>query len=191
MHRLRLRLSLFSLLGFVLPMIAWATSVDRMSLEEMTQASSAIVHGTVLTATSHWNEDRSLIVTDVQFQVIESLKGNNKGVILVTQPGGQVGKVRVDVPGAVAFRPGEETVLFLGPERSGKAAVAGLSFGRFDVVPNEKTGRKEVRRLPLRGSYGPASAPRGQTQVTGRGRSSLSDFLDEVRRLAAGPTDTR
>ena len=143
-----------------------------MSLEEMSAASSSIVYGKVIATTSHWNEDRSLIVTDIQVQVIEVLKGAPGQVITVTQPGGEVGKLRVDVPGAAAYRAGEETVLFLGKGRGNTYDVAGLSRGRFDVKVDEETG---VRIYRVAGSAAWATGSSGhESEVHLFGRGYLS-----------------
>jgi hypothetical protein len=126
---------------------AFATSVVQLSLREMAEASHSIVHGTVITTISRWNEDRTDIVTDVVVQVLDVLKGEPVGEVVVTQPGGRVGKVRVDVDGAVAYRPGDEAILFLRPAGRGKSHVTGLFQGRFEVVEDVRSGEKVVRGL--------------------------------------------
>ena len=65
--------------------------------------------------------------------------------LVVTQPGGVVGKLKVEVPGAASYRSGEEVVLFLTPDGRGKFHVNGLSQGRFDVVKDTQTGGEMVR----------------------------------------------
>jgi len=130
-----------------LPSVAGATSVEMLSLEDIVAFSPVVIHGAVIRSASRWNEDRSMIVTDVTLNVLDALKGSAVSEIVVTQLGGTVGKLQVDVPGAAAFRDGEEVVLFLADGPEGRRYVTGLSQGRFEVVTDEKTGRKRVRGL--------------------------------------------
>ena len=81
--------------------VATATTVEEKSFREMVTETSSIVHGTVVSTSSRWTENRSLIVTDVRFQVHEVLKGDEVSEVVVTQPGGRVGAIRVDADGAV------------------------------------------------------------------------------------------
>jgi hypothetical protein len=146
----RLSSLLLAALLFVVPTgIARATSIVPLDLAELTRASDRIVYGTVLGSSSRWNEDRTLIVTDVRIRVVEDLKGRAPREITVTQPGGTVGKLMVEVPGAAAYRPGEEVVLFLAPERDGRTYVNGLDRGRYPVETDAATGEKRVVGLAV------------------------------------------
>jgi hypothetical protein len=145
MLRLALTLALFCMIVPAVPTIE-ATTIVHMTLEEMADASPSIVHGRVVSAQSRWNEDRTMILTDVVVRVESSLKGGEPGSITLTQLGGRVGALRVDVPGAVPFKAGEEAVLFLAPDDRGRMMVNGLSQGRFDVVETP-AGKKLIRGL--------------------------------------------
>jgi hypothetical protein len=126
---LRTLLPVFLLLG--LP--ARATTVLQADLPELAQAADAVVHGTVRRMESRWSGDGRRIVTDVEIQVTESLKGQPGATVLVTQPGGHVGDVGQVVHGLATFKQGEEVVLFL--ERRGPRAfrVAGMTQGKYQV----------------------------------------------------------
>jgi hypothetical protein len=139
--------SLLLAVSCVVTSVAMATTVAEMSLHDMVSMAPSIVVGSVESSSSRWNEDHSLIVTDVRIRVTDVIKGQNAGEILVTQPGGRVGKLRVDVDGAVAYRTGQETVLFLAPDSKGHQEVLGVFRGRFDVVTDQPTGKKSVHGL--------------------------------------------
>ena len=126
---LRMLLPAFLLLG--LP--ASATTVLQADLPELARTADAIVHGTVRRMESRWSGDGRRIVTDVEIEVTESLKGQPGATVLVTQPGGKVGDVGQVVQGLATFKPGEEVVLFL--ERRGPRAfrVAGMTQGKYQV----------------------------------------------------------
>ncbi len=164
---------------------ARSTTAVRLSLQEMTDLSTTVVHGRVLGTGSRWNEAGTMIVTDVRVEVEEALKGSAAGEITVTQLGGEVGKLKTEVPGAAAFRRGEEAVLFLAVDGRGGLQVTGLSQGRFEVVDDARTGRKVLRGLDrdrLQGLVrtGPAAAP---SLAAPDGTIPLSRFLDRVRDL--------
>jgi hypothetical protein len=112
---------------------ASATTLLRVELPELVQAADTIVHGTVRRVESRWSGDGRRILTDVEIQVTESLKGEPGGTVLVTQPGGRMGDIGQRVSGLASFTPGEEVVLLL--EKRGPRAfrVAGMAQGKYQV----------------------------------------------------------
>jgi hypothetical protein len=139
---MKLHVALRALLPSVLllSLAASATTMLRADLPELAQTSDAIVHGTVRRVESRWSGDGRRIVTDVEIQVTEALKGQTGqagSTVLVTQPGGRVGDIGQRVSGLAAFAPGEEVVVFL--ERRGKQAfrVSGMVQGKYQV---QRTG---------------------------------------------------
>ena len=145
---MKLHTALRVLLPFVLllPLAASATTMLRADLPGLAQTSDAIVHGTVRRVESRWSGDGRRIVTDVEIQVTEALKGQAGSTVLVTQPGGQVGDIGQRVSGLAAFTPGEEVVVFL--ERRGKTAfrVSGMAQGKYQVQRTE--GGKSAMAVP-------------------------------------------
>jgi hypothetical protein len=141
-NALRALLSFFLLL--CLP--AEATTMLRADLPGLAQTADAIVHGTVRRVESRWSGDGRRIVTDVEIQVTESLKGQAGSTVLVTQPGGRVGDIGQKVSGLASFTPGEEVVVFL--ERRGTQAfrVSGMAQGKYQVQRSE--GGKSAMAVP-------------------------------------------
>jgi len=185
MFRLLMLVSVPAVLG-VLFGLAAATTVEEKGFREMVTETSSIVHGTVVSSSSRWTENRSLIVTDIRIRVHEVLKGESVPEVVVTQPGGKVGGVRVDADGAVGFRDGGEAVLFLDRSSQGHTYVVGLFQGRFDVV-TDKRGNKLVRGMTpenvnvLRSS-GPGD-PAGTLGLGASGTVRLDSFLGGVREM--------
>jgi hypothetical protein len=112
---------------------ASATTLLRADLPELAQAAETVIHGTVRRVESRWSGDGRRIVTDVEIEVTEALKGQPGATVLVTQPGGRVGDIGQLVHGLASFTAGEEVVLFL--ERRGPRAfrVAGMAQGKYRV----------------------------------------------------------
>lgn len=110
-----------------------ATTLIRRDVAELSSQSDTVVHGTVRRVQSRWSGDRRRIVTDVEIQVTDTLKGQPGSTVLVTQPGGTVGDIGQTVHGLASFTPGEEVVVFL--ERRGRVAfeVSGMAQGKFQV----------------------------------------------------------
>ena len=160
-----------------------ATSVVGMNLRQLVAGSPSIVYGTVVSAECRWNEDRTMIVTDVRILVVDALKGAALPEVVLTQPGGVIGKLAVDVPGASAFRPGEEAVLFLAPGAGGRLSVNGLAQGRFDVISDPVTGQKTVRGLRLEGMEAVGVTGAAQTPGIVMEPVPLNRFLGGLRAL--------
>ena len=112
---------------------AAATTMLRMDVPELAQNSDTVVHGTVRRVESRWSGDRRRILTDVEIEVTESLKGQPGSTVLVVQPGGKMGDIGQMVHGMASFTPGEEVVVFL--ERRGASAfqLSGMSQGKYQV----------------------------------------------------------
>lgn len=126
---LRALLSLVLMLG----LSASATTMLRADLPELARTSDTIVHGTVRRVESRWSGDGHRIVTDVEIQVSETLKGQAGGTVLVTQPGGRVGDIGQMVSGLASFSSGEEVVLFLERRGAQTFRVAGMAQGKYKV----------------------------------------------------------
>ncbi len=122
-----------ALLALLCALPAGATSLLRAEVPELTRKADAVVRGTVRRVESRWSADGRRIVTDVEIQVAETLKGAPGSTVLVTQPGGRVGDIGQRVSGLASFAPGEEVVVVL--QRRGKAAfsVRGMAQGKFQV----------------------------------------------------------
>jgi hypothetical protein len=170
--------------------VALATTVAELPLKDLVSMAPSIVVGVVESSSSRWNEDHSLIVTDVRIRVTDVLKGRNAGEIVITQPGGHVGKVRVDVDGAVAYRPGQETVLFLAPDARGHQQVLGVFRGRFDVATDTHTGKKSVQGLKVADFQAMHAAKPGL--ITEKSQPSeqsmeLNEFLTGLRGMVQNP----
>lgn len=112
---------------------ASATTMLSVGLPELTRSADTIVQGTVRRVESRWSGDGRRIVTDVELQVSEALKGQPGNSVLVTQSGGRVGDLGQKVSGEASFALGEEVVVFL--ERRGVQGfrVLGMAQGKYQV----------------------------------------------------------
>ena len=120
-----------------------ATTVRRLSFDELVSKAHSIVVGQVRDARTFWTADGKLILTSYTLQVRESMKGTVPSTVVVTTIGGRIGNTVLHVSGMPAFETGETAVVFL--EQSGAySTVLGLGQGKFlvsnDQVSNSVNG---------------------------------------------------
>ncbi|NTX04028.1 hypothetical protein HUA74_14250 [Myxococcus sp. CA051A] len=116
---------------------AAATTQLRVDLSQLSRDSDAVIHGVVRRVESRWSGDGRRIVTDVEVEVKEPLKGQPGGTVLVTQPGGQVGDIGQVVHGLASFKTGEEVVIFLRKRGTQAFRLSGQAQGKYQVVREE------------------------------------------------------
>jgi hypothetical protein len=131
------------LLGIgLIAVAANATTLARLSFENLAQQSTAVARLRCLDAKSVWANRE--IWTETRFELVQSEKGTLPGVITVRLLGGTLGNLHSHVDEVPAFRPGEEVYLFLW-SRPGKAyQVLGWSQGTFRIARNAQSGLELV-----------------------------------------------
>jgi hypothetical protein len=138
----RLSIRFAPLVGVVMGLVApgFATTLEQLTLDEMTQKSTAIVRARI--TGSHAATRNGNIYTYFQLQVLESWKG--QAVKEVAVPGGVADGVRQTVAGAPELKAGQEYVLFLWTGRSGLTQLIGLSQGLFKLSEEGSEGGSGV-----------------------------------------------
>lgn len=112
---------------------ASATTMLRINLPELARKADTVVHGTVRRMESRWSGDRRRIITDVEIEVTETLKGQAGSTVLLVQPGGRVGEIGQIVHGLASFTLGEEVVVFLDRHGADAFRVTGMAQGKYEV----------------------------------------------------------
>lgn len=115
----------------LLSAIASATTLERLSLDDMIQKSTGVVRAKVTGSVPVMvGAD---IYTYYHVSVSETWKGQSAAQMDVAVPGGALRGQRQSIAGAPTLNVGEEYVLFLWTSRSGLTQVIGLSQGVFSV----------------------------------------------------------
>lgn len=175
------RIVLPVLLGFWLAAPAGATTLVRMSLSQLAQASSTIVQGRVVTHATRTNAGNTRVYTYTTVQLEKTLKGQPASTITIEQPGGTVGNFHVRVPGTALLRPGTQYVLFLEPAAaSGTYHLVGMMQGAFRVYQQRKGAERHVV-LPL------GSLSTGSSSATISQSPTLGEFQMTVSGVVAAP----
>lgn len=168
--------------------LLFATTLQKLSLEEMTRASNRIVQAKCLSVESRMEEGQ--VFTLATFEVTQTLAGeestprSDRGTrtIVVRQLGGRVGNLHAVVPGAPLLARGEEAILFLerDPNAPDTFMVVGLSQGHMRILKEPATGRRVVGQSTLgAGIYDPQT--RKVRPGTAR-QMPLEEFKRELQR---------
>jgi hypothetical protein len=129
-------------LGLAMPAALHATTLARLSLEQLASAADNVARVRCVGSESRW--EYGTIWTVTTFDVGETMKGNLPAQVIVRLPGGRVGHFTVTVDGTPKFDPGGEAILFLERSRSGGFSVTGWVEGTFRIARNPATRRETV-----------------------------------------------
>ncbi len=119
-----------------------ATTLLRMSLEELAAAADAVARVRCLGSESRWEAGQ--IWTFTQFEVVETLNGVTPREITVRLPGGRVGHLTATVDGVPRFGANEEVILFLEGTPAGDFSVISWLQGTFRLRRDARTGEERV-----------------------------------------------
>lgn len=123
---------------------ALSTTVLRFSVEELADRADVIVHATCTDVRGRETPDG--VVTDIELQVIDAVKGATAGATFkLTTYGGSTGTRGTFIAGSPQFQVGEELLVFLDrPNRVGYRMAIGMSQGKYTI--REDAGRKVASR---------------------------------------------
>jgi hypothetical protein len=161
-----------------------ATTLIRQDTRALVRTSSDIVVGRVASVRSHWDDSHRHIVTDVEIEVSQSLKGA-EGRLTLTQLGGEVDGARLFVPGCPTFKRGEEALLFVWRDARGRAQLNGLGQGKFEIRRDPLTQERSVARLLPGLEFGDTRSLRPPRSGEAPQPVSLQLMLNEIRRVMA------
>jgi hypothetical protein len=119
-----------------------ATTLARLSLDQLAAAADNVARVRCVSAESRW--ENGAIWTVTKFAVVETMKGNLPAQVSVRLPGGRVGHMTSAVDGTPKFNPGGEAIVFLERSRSGGFSVAGWVEGTFRISRDSRTGGETV-----------------------------------------------
>lgn len=121
---------------------AQATTLVRMSLDQLTRAAKLIARARCVTNTTAW--DHGEIWTFTIFDVEETWHGAVSGRITVKLLGGRTQQVTSLVSGVPRFRAGEDVVVFLEPANDGTFSVTSWQQGVFRIARDTASGTENV-----------------------------------------------
>ncbi|MBS1842171.1 MAG: hypothetical protein JSS69_05465 [Acidobacteria bacterium] len=126
----------------VLAAVSRATTLARLSFDELATKAKAIVRVRCLTASSVWRNGE--IWTETEFAVLDRSKGAAPGILRISLPGGKVAHIQSRVDGVPNFREGEEAYLFLWDAPGKEPSVLGWAQGTFRISRDPNNGLTRV-----------------------------------------------
>jgi len=119
-----------------------ATTLVRMSFQELAAQSTAIARVHCVQSNVHWRGGN--IWTRTDFTVTAQSKGALPGSISIEMPGGALGHLRSHVDEIPAFAPGEDAYLFLWTAPDDTFRILGWSQGAFRIQRDVSSGLETV-----------------------------------------------
>jgi len=129
-------------------------------LDQLVESADAIVVGRVVARRAAWNDEQTRIYTHYTVEVEHTVKGFAVPRIELTELGGQVGGLAMEVDGAPVYEPGEEAVIFLHADR-GRVMTLRWFQGKLPIVRD----RRGVGRVTLPGSAATVSLSEFERRV--------------------------
>jgi len=126
----------------LLAAVSQATTLARLSFDELAAKATVIVRVRCLTTSSVWRNGE--IWTDTEFEVLDRNKGTAPGILLISLPGGKIAHLQSRVDGVPTFREGEEAYLFLWNAQGQQLSVLGWAQGTFRIFQDANTGLARV-----------------------------------------------
>ena len=156
-----------------------ASTVRRLTLDEMAVRADQIFTGEVVGIASQLNARRTGIFTFVTIEVDEYLKGGRRNLLTLRFLGGEAEGYRLVVPGSPVFHLGEEVLVFSDGGAGRIPTVLGMAAGKFTVGRDPETGGRVLRRSLAGLTFHDAG---GVPPAPGAAMSAGPVPLEEVRR---------
>ncbi len=150
------------------------------SLDALARQSTDVVRGDVLSVESFWNDDHTMILTDVRIAVREAFKGGGPAEISLRMVGGKVGDLQQTIVGSAAFEPDEEVVVFAAPGHGNVLWLVDFAQAKMRVETDMDGGRWVSRPGRAVGEL----VPRLTTDA--QGRLPWEAFAEQMRTAARG-----
>ena len=168
------------------PAPARATTLQKMSIEQMSRRSTAVVQGTVVATSVHYSVWG--VRTAVPLRVGRSLKGPAESYLTVYVPGGVLPDgTRVVVDGMASFRVGETCVVFVdtrGWVIGGFQGKLGVAHGR--VVATGETTASLGRRVRAAIGAAPPAPSGAAPDALRRGAPALGEGGPAITTITPG-----
>jgi hypothetical protein len=164
---------------------ASATQVVHLDTRALVSGSSDIVIGEIAGTRAFWNDRHTMILTEVSVRISETLKGAPTTELKLRQPGGEVDGMRYNVPGCPVFSRGQQALLFVWRDPSGRPQVNALAQGKFDIRRDPATGKRMVQRSLPGLAVGDARSLRAVPAGEAPPSIPLDDMVHEIRTVLA------
>lgn len=166
---------------------ASASTFIRAGLDQLVASNRKVVVGDVLDVHSYWNQDGTLILTDVRFVASDVLKGDlGDRDFTITLPGGVIGDQEHRIIGAAELIPGKSYVLFLEEASLPGAARAWTVRDHIQGAFELRMAKDGLRAVSQAARHPLVPDQKGMTEPPG-GREGLpfNTMVNMIRQIAA------
>ncbi len=172
----------FMLLAGVLILIPKECNAQlkKMTTEDLTNESTAILYGKCSKIESKWNEGKDIIFTTVTVLPDEYIKGDLGSEALITIPGGQVDDIIYEVSEMPVFIEGEDVFAFVWKHPSGKNLITGGKQGKMKIK-KDKDGKKVVKGVANGNEQKSAKKEAKVEEILPPQEMLLEDFTEVVK----------
>ena len=122
-----------ALAALLLVCAAGATTIGRLSLDEMTVRSETIVSGEITDSWAAWDAGHKYIWTHYLVAVDSTVKGRAGRTVEIAEPGGIIDNIGMNIGGATGYNRGERALIFLQRMPNGYLRTAGLGQGKYGI----------------------------------------------------------
>jgi hypothetical protein len=165
---------------FILAGSIYSLTVEKISLEELSQEADLIIYGRVISSESEWeNQSPGNINTYSEISIFEKIKGEAENSIIIKQMGGTIGEFSDIVSGTPILKPEEEFVFFL-VNHNNEWLIHSIALGAYRIFQNER-GTNLIYNEFLVGPADNRSISLITPQAEGEEVYELNDFLSSVR----------
>ncbi len=140
------------LAGLLLLPAASATTIAKLSFDQLTDKSDLVVSGTVTRSWTAWDAGHKYIWTHYEVSVLSEIKGRAGRTVEIEELGGIVGDSGMNVPGAVVYETGEKVMVFLSRFPNGYLRTTGWGQGKYRIdAGNRLHGDTSLSKVELVG----------------------------------------
>jgi hypothetical protein len=122
-----------------------ATTVIKLTDQELVDDAALIVECNVTGLTSSWNPTHDQIFTLIDLQILNVLKGTAGPTLQLRILGGQVDSVGMAIVGMPSFSVGEHDLLYLVSNPQAMFPIVGFNQGKFTLITSPSTGEVRVQ----------------------------------------------
>lgn len=115
---------------------ASATSVPRLTFEELVDHSEVIATGHVSRSWADWDAGHKYIWTHYELAVSSAYKGTPASTVVISEPGGVVGGLGMAIAGTVSYKTGDNVLVFLQRMPNGYLRTTGWGQGQYRIDSN-------------------------------------------------------
>lgn len=120
---------------------AHGTTVIPPTFNQLVEQAQLIFEGSVIDVRSRWTGEgvERRIVSDVTFQIEDTMKGAPGAIYTSTMLGGTIGEETLQVADAPRFKRGDHDILFVENNGAQFIPLVGITHGRYRVQRDEIT----------------------------------------------------